>query len=157
MFAGPSCKQMKILEMIMKNRMITSLMAVIALSGVGSVFVDAATTSSAGAWPTSGNVTLTGNVKTWALTGSPLVNNLWVKDSDGEQGWASVWGMHSGHTGQLGSYSFNFTRIPFGNSTVYYTLYTSRGSFSGQFGLSRPLIGSNAVVDICQTGYPFGC
>ncbi|MEY9969491.1 hypothetical protein ABIA33_007579 [Streptacidiphilus sp. MAP12-16] len=114
--------------------------AVLTLSGA----LPLTASTQAGASPWSGSVYLTGHAHCFSPT--DRVAWVYVKDSDGEQGWAS-------HTSGLGqsTYGFQFTRIPGGSTTATVTWGCSLGSYMTSFGLARPTVGGSASRNVCPS------
>ena len=101
------------------------------------------------AWSWSAQVTLTGTVK---VIYHPGITGVYVSGSDGEHGWATLGAGNS----YSRAYWFKFYHVPGGSGIhVNWTVHTSNGNFSNNFGLARPRTGANAVRDLCD--FTTGC
>jgi hypothetical protein len=110
-------------------RAATALIVLVAALAVG--------VADAGAWAWDPNVTLSGS----AHCGLPSATWVYIKASDGEQGWA---------TNGVGHYLFNFHHIGTGTVWVHATFGEVGASCHADFGVNRPTWGTGATRNLIQ-------
>lgn len=99
----------------------------------------------ANAWPTSSRVILSGRIQLSAWDINNCVKSLTLSTPDGH-----VYGAGLG-AGCHPTYSFVYDNVPFNGFTVTYVItYKQGGSYSGTFGLSRPLNTYYATINLYQ-------
>ncbi len=113
------------------------LRATVALAAGAGLSLAASLTSPAEAWPWDPNVTLQGS----SHCGVPATTWVYVKASNGEQGWA---------TNGAGHYKFNFHHVGTGGITVHVTYGEPGWSCHDDFGVNRPAVGTSATRNLVK-------
>ena len=118
----------------MSNRIKSAIgISALALGTIAPVVLAAAP---AGANPVSGTVVMSGYAKCGGNLWNPRASWMWVKASDGEQGWAYL---------SHGNWSFTLTKVPSWGTWVSWSWGCQNGA-QKSYGrnVNRPLVGYGA-------------